>query len=66
MSTWIEVSLEVDGEGAEAIADVLRRYVHQGVAIENVYPYEIWPEEKAPTSLLAVRAYFPNDHQADA
>jgi ribosomal protein L11 methyltransferase len=65
MNAWIEVSLEVDGEGAEAVADVLRRYAHQGVAIEQTYPGEIWPDEAAPPGKLSVRAYFPDDHQAN-
>ncbi len=31
---WLEVSLIVDGELAEAVADVLRRYLPDGVVIE--------------------------------
>jgi ribosomal protein L11 methyltransferase len=33
-STWLEVSLVVDGELAEAVAEVLSRFVPNGVAIE--------------------------------
>lgn len=33
--TWLEVSLLVDGELAEAVADVIGRYVKGGVAIES-------------------------------
>ncbi len=64
MNAWIEVSLEVDGEGAETVADALRRYVHQGVVIEQTYPGEVWPEEITPAAKLSVRAYFPDDHEA--
>jgi ribosomal protein L11 methyltransferase len=32
---WLEVSLVVDGEMAEAVAEVLRRYLPDGVAIES-------------------------------
>ncbi len=32
---WLEVSLTVDGELAEAVAEVLRRYLPDGVAIES-------------------------------
>src|SRR6059036_1382814 len=40
---WIEVSMEVDGEAAEAVAEVLHRYGHQGVAIEQAGFYiETW------------------------
>ncbi len=31
---WLEVSVEVDGEAAEAVAEALSRYVYRGVAIE--------------------------------
>jgi ribosomal protein L11 methyltransferase len=64
---WIEVSLEVDGEAAEAVADVLQRYGHQGVAIEQAgFPIEVWPEEIPPADRLIVRAYFPENDQAEA
>jgi ribosomal protein L11 methyltransferase len=62
---WIEVSLEVDGEAAEAVADVLRRYGHQGVAIEQAgFPTEVWPDAIPPADRLIVRAYFPADERA--
>ena len=64
---WIEVSIEVDGEAAEAVADVLQRYGHQGVAIEQAaFPIEVWPEEIPPADKLIVRAYFPENDEADA
>ncbi len=64
---WIEVSLEVDGEAAEAVADLLARYGHQGVAIEQAgFPVEVWPDEIPPAERLIVRAYFPADARADA
>ena len=34
-SSWLEVSLTVDGEAAEAVAEVLARFAPQGVAIES-------------------------------
>jgi ribosomal protein L11 methyltransferase len=33
--TWLEVSLVVDGEMAEAVAEVLARYIPEGVVIES-------------------------------
>ncbi len=64
---WIEVSLEVDGEAAEAVADVLARYGHQGVAIEQAgFPIEVWPDEIPPADKLIVRAYFPENDEAEA
>lgn len=64
MTDWIEISLTVDGEGAEAVADVLGRYVHQGIAIEHPLPGEIWPDEDLPSGPLVVRAYIPADRSA--
>ena len=64
---WIEVSLEVDGEAAEAVADILQRYGHQGVAIEQAgFPSEVWPDEIPTADRLIVRAYFPADARAEA
>lgn len=63
MLDWIEISLTVDGEGAEAVADVLRRYVSGGVAVERIIPGgEAWPGEAIPDGPLLVRAYIPDDH----
>jgi ribosomal protein L11 methyltransferase len=65
MTDWIEISLEVDGEGAEAVADALRRFVHQGISIEQPVPGgEVWPGEEIPQDNLVVRAYIPDDTQA--
>ena len=60
---WIEVSLTVDGEAAEAIADLLQRYGHQGVAVEQEdIPQEAWDDGQAePPQRLSVRAYFIAD-----
>lgn len=63
---WVEVSLEVDGEAAEAVAEVLNRYGHQGVAIEQVgFSIESWEDEVPRPERLAVRAYWPADERAD-
>jgi ribosomal protein L11 methyltransferase len=59
--------MEVDGEAAEAVADVLQRYGHQGVAIEQDGFYiETWEDEVPPADRLIVRAYFPDDDRAEA
>ncbi len=63
---WVEVSVEVDGEAAEAVADLFARYGHQGVAIEQAgFPLEVWPDEIPPATRLLVRAYFPDDGRAE-
>lgn len=66
MSQWIEVSLRVDGESAEAIAEVLGRYGHQGVSLEqaDIVP-DTWDEvDLPPAQNLILRAYFPDDARA--
>ena len=67
MSNWIEVTMKVDGESAEAVAEVLQRYGHQGVSVEQegITP-DIWDEgEVPPPQSLIVRAYFPEDERVD-
>ncbi len=63
MTRWIEVSLRVDGESAEAVAEVLARYGHQGVSLEqaDIAP-EAWDEsDLRPAQELILRAYLPDD-----
>ncbi len=63
---WIEVSMEVDGEAAEAVVEILQRYGHQGVAIEQAGFYiETWEDEIPRAERLIVRAYLPEDDRAD-
>lgn len=67
MANWIEVTMRVDGESAEAVAEVLQRYGHQGVSVEQdgIAP-DIWDEgEVPPAENLLVRAYFPDDDRAE-
>lgn len=66
MADWIEIKLSVDGEAAEAVAELLQRYGHQGVSIEQegIMP-DAWDEgEVPPPQRLTVRAYLPDDHRA--
>jgi len=59
---WVEVSLEVDGEAAEAVAEVLNRYGHQGVAIEQTgFLIDTWEDEVPHSDKLIVRAYWAAD-----
>lgn len=64
---WIEIALSVDGESAEAVAELLQRYGHQGVAIEQEgIPPEEWDDGEAqPANLLTIRAYLPADERAE-
>ena len=56
--SWLEISLTVDGELAEAVTDVLNRHIQQGVATE----LEIDPEsDQATSGQVIVRAFLPID-----
>jgi len=63
----MEVSLSVDGEAAEAVADLLQRYSYQGVAIEQEdIPPEAWNDGEAePPRRMTIRAYFPADGRVE-
>jgi ribosomal protein L11 methyltransferase len=64
---WIEISLSVDGEAAEAVAELLNRYGHQGVAIEQegIMP-EAWDDgDVPPITHMTVRAYIAADERAE-
>ncbi len=66
---WLEIKLNVDGEAAEAVADLLQRYGHQGVSVEYGGPMpELYGDDPAPPpEFLVVRAYLPDDeHTEDA
>lgn len=67
MTKWIEVTLRVDGEAAEATAEILQRYGYQGVAIEHegIPPDKLDEDQIPPPTHLAVRAYIPDDSRAD-
>lgn len=67
MSAWLEVSLQVDGEAAEATAEVLQRYGYQGVAIEQegIMPDAWSDDELPPPQKLIIRAYLPVDDELE-
>lgn len=59
--------MRVDGEGAEAIAEVLGRFGHQGVSLEqdDIAP-DTWDADEVPApQQLILRAYFPDDDQLE-
>lgn len=64
---WLEVSMSVDGEAAEAVAEVMQRYGYQGVAIEQEdIPAETWDDGEAQApQRLTLRAYIPVDGQVE-
>ncbi len=67
MPRWIEVTLRVDGEAAEATAAILQRYGYQGVAVEHegIPPDKLDEDQIPPATALAVKAYLPDDDRAE-
>ena len=65
---WIEIKLSVDGEAAEAVAELLQRFGHQGVSIEQegIVPDRWDEDELPPPQQLTMRAYIPDDDRAEA
>ena len=60
--TWLEVSLTVDGEMAEAVAEVLARYIPDGVVIEST-SVAAEPDDEGGHAVgpLRVCGYLPMD-----
>lgn len=55
--TWLELSVQTDAEGAEAVAALLTKFVENGVAIEQTLIPEN-DQEFDPTRAFTVRAFF--------
>jgi ribosomal protein L11 methyltransferase len=62
---WLEVSITVDGELAEAVADVLARFVPNGVMTEQGVKYNDAEDAGTPTGPITVRAYLTVDDQLE-
>lgn len=58
---WVEVSLTVNGELAEAIAEVLDRFASNGVVVESGVTYTDEEDEGTPVGPVKVYAYLPVD-----
>lgn len=58
---WLEVSLVVNGELAEAAADVLGRFVSNGVVVESGVTYTDAEDEGTPFGPVRVFGYLPVD-----
>jgi ribosomal protein L11 methyltransferase len=58
---WIEVKFVCNGELAEALAEVLGRFVSNGVVIENVTRFNPDTQENESTGLLQVFGYLALD-----
>jgi ribosomal protein L11 methyltransferase len=62
---WVEVSLTVNGELAEAVADVLARSAPNGVTTEQAVGFLHDEDEGTPAGPVTVRAYLPADEHLE-
>ena len=62
---WLEVSLTVDGELAESVADVLARFAPNGVTTEQGVKYNDADDTGTPAGPITVRAYLEVNEQLD-
>jgi len=63
--TWLEVSLNVNGELAEAVADVLARFAPNGVVVENGVFFKDADDPGTSLDMVNVRAYLAVDEKID-
>jgi len=62
---WLEVSLTVNGELAEAVADVMARFAYSGVMMEQGVKYTDDEDAGTPTGPITVRAYLEVNDQLE-
>ena len=62
---WLEISLTVDGELAESVADVFARFAPNGVMTEQGVKYNDAEDAGTPTGPITVRAYLTVDDQLE-
>lgn len=62
---WLEVSLVVNGELAEAVADILGRFTSNGVVVESGVKYNDEEDEGTPVGPLRIYGYLPVDAQLE-
>ncbi len=62
---WIEVKIECDGELAEALTEVLGRFVSNGVVVESVTRFNPRTQENEPTGQLHVAGYLAVDDELE-
>jgi ribosomal protein L11 methyltransferase len=62
---WLEVSLTVNGELAEAVADVLARFAYSGVMMEQGVKYMDAEDAGTPAGPITVRAYLEMNDQVE-
>jgi ribosomal protein L11 methyltransferase len=68
---WLEITVVVDAEAAEAVAEVFARYAPDGVAIEqrartDVPPDPDWSTDGPLEPTVSVRVYLPMDAEVES
>jgi ribosomal protein L11 methyltransferase len=63
--SWLEVSVSCDGELAESVAEVISRYVTQGVVTETNVRYDETEEIPMPYGPIKVYGYLLNDETVE-
>lgn len=63
---WLEVSFVVDGEMAEALADLLSRYVEGGVVVESGIRFSSIDDEGTAGGPVRVFGYIPVDEKLES
>ena len=63
---WIEVKIECNGEIAEALAEVLGRFVSNGVVVESITEFNPVTQENEPTGRLRVFGYLAVNEDLEA
>jgi ribosomal protein L11 methyltransferase len=58
---WLEVSLTLEGEAAEAVAEVLARFAPGGVVLEQGVRFNDAEDEGTPVGPVTVKAYLEAD-----
>ena len=61
MTNWLEVSMTVNGELAEAVADVMARFAPNGVMTEQAVKFLDEEDQGTPSGDITVRAYLAAD-----
>ncbi|NPV76370.1 MAG: 50S ribosomal protein L11 methyltransferase [Anaerolineae bacterium] len=62
---WLEVSMTVDGELAEAVAEVLGRFANNGVVVESAVTYNDAEDEGTPIGPVRIYGYLLADEQLE-
>ena len=62
---WMQIKIQTDGEIAEALAEVLGRFVSHGVVVESLTHFNPKTQENEPTGGLSVSGYLAVDEELE-